>query len=310
MRDRRFLTWVVALLLVPYVFAWLLGLPPHAAAPPLDAPPVEHLAFWSIFVVIASAIWKAIEVAGRVTLAALAWSVKALWAYAVGIYNAAKAIGKGFIIAGHAVWQFSRWTYDNVLKPAWEKFWHLVDRVRAGLDKVFRPIFRFLARVRAELLKWYDRFIRPILDTIDLTRSILRAFGALGLDLARELDRKLGELETRISAPFDWLLAKVNELVTWVDRIVTADGFFQRLTLIRSLEKFKQDWIVIWLRAGVTPFTVEERVRRRKPVALLSPAEHVDELARAILHDDGPLAMKASEWVQDLELLLARTRPY
>jgi hypothetical protein len=51
---------------------------------------------------------------------------------------------------------------------------------------------------------------------------------------AQAIERKLADLESRLLVPIRFALAKVNEAINWINRIVDLDGLFQRLTLIES----------------------------------------------------------------------------
>ena len=67
------------------------------------------------------------------------------------------------------------------------------------LKRVFRPLFAFLLRLRRELLNFYVKFIRPVLDVIEAIRFGLQLLGRLGVEWAKELDRKLAQLENAIA---------------------------------------------------------------------------------------------------------------
>jgi hypothetical protein len=66
---------------------------------------------------------------------------------------------------------------------------------------------------------------------------VARILSSLGLGWARKLDAYLGQLEDKIQRPFQFLLAKINEVINVVNRIVTLDGLIQRVALIRSLAR-------------------------------------------------------------------------
>jgi hypothetical protein len=57
------------------------------------------------------------------------------------------------------------------------------------------------------------------------------------------LAKKLTQLEQRIEEPFLWIYAKLNEIWNVLDRVMTLDGFFQRLTLLRSMSRYAPAWI-------------------------------------------------------------------
>jgi hypothetical protein len=243
--------WFSLLVAVALALAlrWVLG--SYSGGPPAGghAPDVQY-GFWFFVVLIASAIWKGLEVAGRITLIALSWSVKALWWFATTTANGLKFVGNAFLVGLKASWEFLRLTYDSVIKPGLVKFWQWFDKFRHWLDATFGPVLEYLKMVRDNVMLFYKTWIRPWLDLIDVARRTLRILSALGLDWARQLDAKLGQLQELIDRPFRLVLGKLNEVINIVNRIVTVDGLIQRVALLRSLER---DFVYAW-RTAVNPW--------------------------------------------------------
>ena len=239
--------------------------PAAAELPPGGDGAPQLFAFWPAVALVATWIWNGIEVAARVTLAAVQWSVTALWAFAKTVYNFAVDIGGFFVKVGREVWDVVRATYENVLKPAWQNFWKLYDRLRKWLDEIFGPVLRVLRLIRSRFLAIYSKFIRPILDLIGIGRRVLSVFQSFGWEWARKLDAQLAALQSRIDAPFRLVLAKINEVINLVNRVVTADGLFQRLALIRSIERDLRQVnraLVNWRSVPLTPADFQ-RARQR-----------------------------------------------
>jgi len=202
----------------------------------VDAAPIQ-LAFWQFIGIVAGLIWDVAQTAYDVLVIALQWSVKALWSFAVATYNAlvkfGALVGKGL----RESWDFLRATYDHVLKPAWDKFWRFIDRVKGWLDKYLGPVFEFIEKVRKYLLDWYTKYVRPFLDAIGVARRILRMLGELGIGWARTLDKRLGDVEGWVDGIYRRVLSEVNRVVNIINRVVDANGLFQRLALVRSIER-------------------------------------------------------------------------
>lgn len=238
MRLRPAPLWFVLVLVVAeaLLWRWLLEATGAGSTPSDPAPPVA-LAFWGFVSLVAGFIFKGAQVAAKIALAALQWSVKALWAFASSTYNAVVALGRQFIRGVREAWEFLRNTYDHVLKPAWSKFWGWIQQLQGWLERTFGPVFEWLERVRKWVLDFYNVYVRPILDAIGIARRVLNVLASLGIEWARALDRKLAELEEKIEAPFRLAIAKLNEVIGIVNRVVTLDGLFQRLALIRSIER-------------------------------------------------------------------------
>lgn len=250
-------------------------------------PPIQ-LAFWGFITVIAGAIFKGLQVAAKVTLAALSWSVKALWWFATTTANGLKVVGQALLVAAKKSWEFFRLTYDKVLKPAVLKFWRWFDKLRRWLDDTFAPVLKFLKDVKDAVLDFYKTFVRPWLDLIDIARRALRVLSSLGLGWARRLDAKLAALQEGIDRPFRLVLREINKIINVVNRIVTADGLFQRLTLIRSIGRdFEQVWSAITTPYAKPP-TEQERKQTRDIVNKRTIAHATADFPDAVLNRGGP----------------------
>lgn len=219
-------------------------------------------AFLGFLILLVSLVWKGVEVAGKLTLAAVAYSVKLLWLFATKVGNGLTELGHGVLAGLRGAWKFFEWTYEKVLKPAWLKFWRWFDKFRRWLDETIGPVLRWLRELRDTLLDFWKTYVRPWLDLIDVTRRVLRVLSSLGFRWARALDDRLGAIESAIERPFRLVLGKINEVINIVNRVVTLDGLVQRVALVRSLER---DYIYAW-RAAVNPWSkplpAEDQKRR------------------------------------------------
>jgi hypothetical protein len=246
---------------VPLWFELLVGVACACALRALDhalaghLPPAVHghpvqLAFWQFLIGVVEWIWNGFQAALSATVQFLVWAYGALTVAVTGIANGLAAAGHALLIALKRVWDFFGRVYEDVLKPAWAKFWGWFDKFTAWLDRTVGPVLQWLERVRATLVGWWSTWIRPWLDLIDVTRKILNTLGALGLQWARALDARLGQIESAIEAPFRFVLAQLNQVIDIVNRIVTIDGLLQRAALIRSLAR---DYDYAW-RAIANPW--------------------------------------------------------
>jgi hypothetical protein len=105
-------------------------------------------------------------------------------------------------------------------------------------------VLHFLKVLRDHLLAFYATFVRPWLDLID-THAERAARAVVARHCAGRARWISGSARSRdaIEAPFRYVLAKVNEIVNIINRIVTLDGLFQRLALLGSL---KRDYHLAW----------------------------------------------------------------
>lgn len=195
--------------------------------------------------------------------------------------------------------------WRGVLRPFITYVWRNIERLQKWLKDTLGPALKFIDSVRQRVLEIYDRYFRPIFDTIEVVRRTLQLLAALRLDWARELDRKLAEIEDRLLWPIREAMFRLNQVTEWINRIVTLDGLFQRLTLLRSVGRDIGRIAAIWHQAHSRPLTDEER--RSDPAAPgLKPPEQVAADFRAyLLTGQGPHQAQLEEALTDLRLRLA-----
>lgn len=242
---RRRAQLVIALAIASVLLDWLLPLP---AAPTTKA-------FWGIFVAIASAIGHFLHSAGDVVLAALVSTVNYLRA---GVAVLGKTIKSGIFEAGRATARALR-AVKTFITDALPRFvrWTFakLTQFETWLHRTFAPVFKFLSAVRERLNWFYKTFLRPIIDTLEFLRAINRVLLAFHITWLQKLDRVLAEIEQKIEEPFLWVNAKLNEIWNVLDRVVTLDGFFQRITLVRSLSRYAPAWLRIAVNARMKPLS-------------------------------------------------------
>ena len=161
------------------------------------------------------------------------------------------------------VWDSAQRFYKDVLRPALVWLHTFYQQARAWLERVFKPVFTFLLRVRDELRRIYTRFVQPILDIIDVARVGLRVLTRLGVEWARTLDTVLTRVESAITDNFLKLLGRLNHLIDVVDSVVTPGRLFQRLPFVRSLERDAGYWIRVFWNRQVVGLSTPDIARRR-----------------------------------------------
>lgn len=135
------------------------------------------------------------------------------------------------------VWDGIKIVWNDAIKPALLWVDRTVGRVAGWLKKTMAPIFTFLRHVKDELTLVWKRFVRPILDVIDFVHQLDRLLQVFHIDVLKGLDDTLQAIEARIDGVFRWIYGKLNDITNTLTLIVTADGFFQRYTLLRSLAR-------------------------------------------------------------------------
>ncbi len=267
--------------------------------------PAPQLAFWALFASIASWIWKGLQLIGQVTLQALAVLVNYLYAFTLSLWNTLRALGVTVLRGAKWLWDFFQITYEFVLKPAVTKLWQFVRWAQGALEELFGPVIKFVKFLRKWVLDFYSQYVRPILDLIGIVRKVLDILKVFGIEWAKALDRKLAELESRIDAPFRYIIAELNKVLGLINRIVTADGLFQRLALLGSLERDFRQWSSMWWRRQARDLTPAEIARGEAAKKRKTPEEHATEFEEGLLNGTGRAAGLAEEEAAALAALLA-----
>lgn len=156
------------------------------------------------------------------------------------------------------VWDGVKIVWSDVLRPALLWVDDHLKRLYSWLKDTFKPVFDFLRDVRDRLHAFYTTFVRPVIDTIEFIRQINRVLLAFHIGFLQSLDRTLQQIEQRIEEPFLWLEKKITEIWNALELVVTADGFFQRLTLIRSMSRYAPQWMRIATNQRTKPLTGDQ----------------------------------------------------
>lgn len=252
---------------------------------------------WAIVVSIGTWVYRAFKVAAQVSMAWIRWAVAFL-------YNWSIQIGRAFMWLGRRVWTVLRATWDHVLKPAWQKFDRFVTRVHDWLEKHFAPLLKKLNEWRKTVNGWWKKYISPILTLLDVARSFLQILARLGVDWAKKLDAEIARLESLIMRPFLEFNRRLNEVGDWINRIVTLDGLFQRLALLKSLARDAKFAANIWWHTVHRTSTDEEHASATEKVKRQSAEAHAAEVKEALRTASGPIAGRIAEETADFRAIL------
>lgn len=162
-----------------------------------------------------------------------------------GVLKLGRALARTVVslvrLVGRSIKAFAIWA---------DKKFHALETY---LKTKFKPVLDWLKKVKLHLDSFYKTYIRPIIDTIEFIRKLNSLLHIFHIDVLRKLDATLAKIEQRIEDPFLWVRSHITELENWVNRIVTLDGFFQKLTLIRSMAKYAPAWINGFYNAQLPP---------------------------------------------------------
>lgn len=184
--------------------------------------------------------------------------------------------------------------WDSVILVALLKLDTWIKRAHKWLDKTLGPILRTLLKYRKKLLDFYKHWFRPIFDTIDAVRHVLRVLSFLHIDIAGKIDRRLGEFESWVTEKFGYVLGKINKLIAATELVIDEFGFYQRYTLVRSMVLYERDyWKTLWISAHKR----ERENPKASPAAVkeLTAAAAASELRAVALDGDRSTNGRAAE---------------
>jgi len=194
--------------------------------------------------------------------------------------------------------------WSGALRPLLAFLGRQFDRFVGWLQRTWGPVLEFLNKVRKEIDRLYTRYVKPILDTIEIARRTLQLLARLHVPFAKELDAKLAQLEDRLLAPIREVYARLNEAMNWINRIITLDGYLQQITLIRSLIRYQRDALKVWWTSVHRPLAGEQKDEYERPLKTRSLAAVAADARAYVEHRGGPDQSRIDEHVKDLELRL------
>lgn len=266
-------------------------------APRSSAPRDVGFAFFAFLwqAVIAIGQWLAgVAVTTAVTVAQAAWMV------AQAIVRFGRLVGGVFV----KVYGFLGDFWTHALKPFVSWSWRYIQKLHAWLERVTKPLVDFLERVRKYVDQIYGKWLKPIVDTIEATRRVFQLLALAHVPFAREIDAKLAALERRLVEPLRYIYARLNEAMNWINRIVTLDGYFQRLTMIASLMRYQVDALKVWWTSIHKPLEGAKLAEYHKPLETKKIDQATSEARAYLERGGGPDQARIDEHAADLELRL------
>lgn len=186
--------------------------------------------------------------------------------------------------------EFLKWAGDKLRK------------LEQYLKDKFGPILHYLKVLKDHINDIYKRFVRPIIDTIEFIRQLNRVLNVFHIHVFDKLDATLQQIERRLEAPFEWIQAHITELMNLIDRVMTADGLFQRLTLLKSTWQYNGAIIRQGFNGMIRPLPDFRRGRMLEPPTVLTQQELSDTVRDAALDGEGELGPAVQEFVDQLRI--------
>lgn len=205
-----------------------------------------------------------------------------------GVLKLGRALARTVVsllrLAGRAIKTLALWA---------DKKFRLLE---AYLKSKFKPVLEWLRKVKLHLDDFYKKYIRPVIDTIEWIRKFNQLLKLFHLDVLGKLDSVLAKIEQKIEDPFLYVRSRLTLVENWINRIVTLDGLFQRLTLIRSMSAYAPNWINgLWNSSIDVGVLQANDYKAGLEVPIVPAASYGVELAAYVNGDGGAFAALGDE---------------
>lgn len=113
----------------------------------------------------------------------------------------------------------------------------IIDDLKDKIGKIIGPIIKYQKQIRDLWDHLFNRFIAPILQTIQHLRQTLTIFKVFHVKFADALDKRLAGLEGDIASRFLIVKQTINKTLSWLELIADPAGLLKTNVVLRSLGK-------------------------------------------------------------------------
>ncbi|MGH3630262.1 MAG: hypothetical protein ACRDRL_22820 [Sciscionella sp.] len=112
---------------------------------------------------------------------------------------------------------------------------NILKALNTALTKLLPTVLSIIKKIRSVLDGIYTKYIRPALQWIQVLRKWLAIAKLLHIPFASKLDSILVQIQSKILAPFLYVLRTINGIGNWVNLIITIRGTIQHAVFLRTL---------------------------------------------------------------------------
>jgi hypothetical protein len=142
------------------------------------------------------------------------------------ILNVIKAVG-GFL---DRLWK-------GFFQGIFTKVWNAIKAASTWLEAKLSPIVKYLQKVRAYYLKWFNTYIKPFLQLIQQVRQYLQILSFLHLGFAQKLDAWLAQLQAKIVQSFATIIGTINTAIDILNAIMDPAYLIRKPALLLSIRR-------------------------------------------------------------------------
>lgn len=141
-------------------------------------------------------------------------------------------------------WNAIAWPIFEAIKLIKEHILDLISRLKKLYDylkdkigKIIGPIIKYQKQIRDLWDHLFNRFIAPILQTIQHLRQTLTIFKVFHVKFADALDKRLAGLEGDIASRFLIVKQTINKTLSWLELIADPEGLLKTIPIYQAILK-------------------------------------------------------------------------
>lgn len=228
--------------------------------------------------------------------------------------EAVKGLGLGLNQLAFGVKDLGSWTWagiklmwEDVIHPALEWVDRQVTKLHDWLNDTLDPVFCWIEDVTAHLDKWWDKYVRPVMDAIDWFKQLAGVLDFFHIHVLDSASAFLQRLEDKVEGYRLEIRADFVKVWNALDLAIDFGGLFQRLTLLKSLRRDMPYWFRLWWSGQTDPTrTNGSPYDRDREYPQRAPFEDAHELAHFYHHEgsqfDEQVPALVKIWREGVEL--------
>lgn len=142
-----------------------------------------------------------------------------------------------FLGIAKAIAGFFERLWTGFFQGIFTKVWNAIKAASTWLEAKLGPVVKFLQKVRAYYLKWFNTYIKPFLVLLQHVRQYLQILSFLHVGFAQKLDAYLAQLQAKIVQSFATIVGTINTAIDILNAVMDPAYLLRKPTLLLSLRR-------------------------------------------------------------------------